>query len=100
MPERISQFFGILKFKQIVREVNLDHLKKVHAFNGTAEEGRALILDFELSEFFFFLLKVILGLFANLVVGFYLYLNIAEKFLIFDLVTIVNEESLNSSINF
>ena len=71
----LSELLGVLKFQKVVREVDLDHQQQVDALDGTSQEGRPLVLDFQLAEVIP-LLQVLLRLLVYLVVCFYLNLNV------------------------
>ena len=94
----LSEFLGILEFQKIVREVDLDHEQQVDALDGTPQECRPLVLDFQLPEVVP-LLQVLLCLLVYLVVRFYLNLNVLHELLILDLVAIVNEKGLNTGVD-
>ena len=94
----LSELLGILKIQKVIREVDLDHEQQVDALDGTPQEGRPLVLDFQLPEIFS-LLQVLLRLLINLVVCFYLNLNVLHEFLVLDLVAIVNEEGLYTGVD-
>ena len=94
----LSEFLGILKIQKVIREVDLDHQQQVDALYGTSQEGRPLILDFQLPEVVP-LLQVLLRLLIYLVVCFYFNLYVLNEFLVLDLITIVNKQGLHPGVD-
>ena len=94
----LSEFLGVLKFQKVIREVDLDHEQQVDALDGAPQEGRPLVLDFQLPEVVP-LLQVLLRLLVYLIVRFYLNLNVLHELFVFDLVAIVNEKGLNTGVD-